>query len=169
MAHKRRIMGVFQDETQAAHTVKAMADAPWRIESVHSPIPSTRLAKAAGTQTSKVGYFTLVGGIIGFISGFTLAAFTASRWELIVSGKPVMAWIPFVIVGFEFTILVAVLGNVIGLMTQARIPDWKPLTHYDARCSGDHYGVLASCKPEDEDDLIRFIQSNGGEARVYET
>jgi molybdopterin-containing oxidoreductase family membrane subunit len=49
--------------------------------------------------------------------------------------------IPFVIVGFEFTVLFAVFGNVIGLLTCMRLPDYKGLDIYDPRCSGEHFGA----------------------------
>ena len=92
-----------------------------------------------------MGYFTLAGGIIGFFSGIGLAIYTALQWNLIVSGKPVVALIPFLIVGFEFTILFAVFGNVLGLLFQTNLPEFQSLRIYDPRCSGEHFGILASC------------------------
>ncbi len=115
-----------------------------------------------------IGWFTLAGGIIGFVAGFSLAIFTSVQWELIVGGKPVIALIPFVIVGFEGTILLAVFGNIIGLLTQMRIPSDKWLKHYDSRCSGDHFGVLASCEPGQLDGLKDFFQQQGGKVRVFD-
>lgn len=169
MAEKKYVMGLFEDEKAAAATVEGMKGLPWNLDRVHSPIPSERLSTALQLKKSPVGYFTLVGGIIGFCCGFLLAAFTATRWSMIVSGKPVVALVPFFIVGFEFTVLFAVLGNVIGMITQSRLPAWGGQErHYDERISGSHYGILASCEPAQEAELIRFFQKNGGEARAYD-
>ena len=55
-------------------------------------------------------------------TGFALAIFTALRWELVVSRKPVVALVPFVIVGFEFTILFSIFGNLIGMLVLSRLP-----------------------------------------------
>lgn len=163
MADKQYIMGLFKDEDKAAAAVTALAKAPWALERVHSPIPSEKLSKALHLKKSMVGWFTLAGGIVGFFSGFALAAFTSSRWGLIVSGKPIVALVPFFIVGFEFTILFAVFGNVVGLLTQMGLPKWKQAMPYDQRCSGDRYGIVAACDPADKEKLLVFFKQHGGE------
>lgn len=169
MAEKAYVMGLFEDENAAVATIDAMKGLPWHLDRVHSPIPSAKLSAALKLRKSWVGYFTLGGGILGFCCGFLLAAFASTRWSLIVGGKPVVALVPFFIVGFEFTVLFAVLGNVIGMLTQSRLPAWGgPHHHYDERISGAHYGILASCDPKGREGLIRFFQKNGGEARVYD-
>ncbi|MDX9788298.1 MAG: DUF3341 domain-containing protein [Desulfobacterales bacterium] len=169
MADRKYVMGLFKDDARAAEAIRAMATLPWRIDRVHSPIPSEKIAAALKLKKSAVGYFTLAGGIIGFFVGFLLAAFTATRWNLLVGGKPVVALVPFFIVGFEFTVLFAVFGNIIGMMTQARLPARGALTHYDERLSGAHYGLLASCEPGAQEALLAFVEQNGGEARCYDT
>ena len=87
---------------------------------------------------------------------------------MIVSGKPIVAIIPFIVVGFEATILGSVIGNVLGLLTQTRLPSNKWMKYYDPRCSGEHFGVLASCEPQNEDGLKDFFQKQGAEVKVFE-
>ena len=166
MPAEYRVMGLFTDENQTISAIRDIKDSPWPMHRVHSPIPSHKIADALELKKSKVGYFTLAGGITGFFAGFLLAIFTASQWHLIVSGKPVISLVPFFIVGFEFTILFAVFGNVVGLIHQMRLPEYKGLEQYDPRCSGDCFGVMASCKAEELEGLKHFFQSKGGEAKV---
>ncbi len=160
------IMGIFSSERLAATAIDGLRETPWTIERVHSPIPSHTIEHALEPPRSRVGWFTLAGGIIGFFSGFFLAAFTSLRWSLIVSGKPVVALVPFFIVGFEFTILFAVLGNVLGLISQARLPRFDTQPGYDERFSGDHFGVLARCSAAEQDELTRFFKENGAEIKT---
>ncbi len=167
MGAECQVMGLFTDENRAASAITALAKTPWPLEQVHSPIPSHKLSDALQQKKSKVGYFTLIGGVIGFFSGFALAMFTATRWSLIVGGKPVIALVPFVIVGFEFTILFAILGNVIGLLTQGNLPDYEGLDVYDPSCSGDHFGVLATCPDSEKEQLITYFKEKGGTTRVF--
>jgi molybdopterin-containing oxidoreductase family membrane subunit len=115
-----------------------------------------------------VGYFTLAGGLLGFFTGFALAIYTAVQWNIIVSGKPVVAWISFLIVGFEFTILFAVFGNILGFLTQARLPEFESLKIYDPRSSGEYFGVMASCVESEQEKLMEFLKSRGGEVKVFE-
>jgi molybdopterin-containing oxidoreductase family membrane subunit len=161
------VMGLFKDEGKA---VKAIADLPaagFSFRRVHSPIPSRKIMDALKLRKGRVGWFTLAGGIFGFFAGFSLAIFTAVQWHLIVSGKPIVSLIPFFIVGFEFTILFSVFGNVIGLLVCSRLPDYRGLDRYDPRCSGEHFGVLAACAAGREGELMDFFRKKGGEVKVF--
>jgi len=169
MTPKRHIMGLFKSEDKVVTAINALKQSSYEFIRVNTPIPSHKIMDALQLKKSRVGWFTLCGGILGFIGGFALAIFTATRWNLIVSGKPIIAIIPFVVVGFEVTILGAVFGNVIGLLTQMRLPSFRWFQHYDTRCSGEHFGVLAACEPMQENGLKDFFQEQGAEVRVFET
>lgn len=158
-----RITGLFKDDRQAADAVEAVRRAGWSLENVHGPVPSEAITEAAACKKSGVGWFTLAGGIIGLFTGFMLAVFTAGRWELIVSGKPVMAYIPFFIVGFEFTILFSVFGNIVGMILMMGLPANRDLPGYDPRCSGEHFGVVVGCPPGQADEVKRFFAEQGAE------
>jgi hypothetical protein len=162
------IMGVFEAEDQAARAIRDLRGGGYEVERVHSPIPSHAIDEALQAPKSKVGWFTLAGGITGFLTGFLLAIFTATRWHLIVQGKPVVALIPFFIVGFEFTILFSVFGNVLGLISQARLPRFKASPGYDPAFTGGHFGVLASCAGGQESSLADFFKTRGAEVRRLE-
>ena len=165
MADDRYLMGLFLEEGGAVAAVGALGESSFRVEKVFSPVPSHRLADALKVKKSRVGVFTLLGGVFGFFAGFLLAIFTASRWDLIVSGKPVLALVPFLIVGFEFTILFAVFGNIIGFLFLTDLPrsDWR--RHYDERLSGRYYGVLAACPADREQELAALLERQGADVK----
>ena len=168
MATDISVMGLFPDEQKTASTIEAMAEYPWKIDQVHSPFPSHRILDALKVNKSPLGWITLAGGILGFISGFGLAIYTGLEWKLIVWGKPVLAWFPFVIVGFEFTILFSVIANVLGLIVLSNLPDYKGLDKYDPRCSREHFGILATCAAGEKEKVIAFFESQGGEVKIFE-
>ncbi len=165
---RRHVMGIFNDEDRTIDAIKALKESAFPIKKVHSPIPSHKLMDAMGVRKSLLGYFTLMGGIAGFFIGFFLAMYTSVQWNLIVSGKPIVALVPFFIVGFECTILFGVLGNVIGLLTLSRLPRYKNLQQYDERLSGNHFGIVAECEEGQQENLTRFFEEKGAETkRVY--
>ena len=168
MPAERKVLGIFAHESDAVSALRALEDTPWQVRQVHSPIPSDHLAEALKLETSRVGYFTLAGGIIGFFLGFFLAMYCAWQWKLIVGGKPVVSLIAFFIVGFEFTILFAVFGNVIGMLIQARLPDFRGPGPLDPRLTGSHFGILSACRPDGLEDLTLFFQQQGAEVKVLE-
>ena len=168
MATDISVMGLFPDEQKTVSTIEAMAGYPWTIDQVHSPFPSHRILDALKVKKSPLGWITLAGGILGFISGFSLAIYTGLEWKLIVWGKPVIAWFPFVIVGFEFTILFSVIANVLGLIVLSNLPDYKGLDKYDPRCSGEHFGIVTTCTEGEQDQVIEFFRNQGGETKVFD-
>jgi molybdopterin-containing oxidoreductase family membrane subunit len=161
------ILGLFETEDQTAAAILELHRSTWTLERVHTPFPSHKIMDALQLQKSKVGWFTLAGGIIGFFTGFLLAAFTAARWGLIVGGKPVVALVPFFIVGFEFTILFAIFGNVLGIISCARLPRFALQRRYDPRVSANRFGILATCPAPEQERLIAFFQQKGAEIRDF--
>ena len=168
MAAEKYILGLFKNEDQVVATIQALKNSAYTFRRVNSPFPGPKIMAALKLKKSKVGWFTLSGGIFGFLAGFALSIYMALQWNLIVGGKPIVAIIPFIVVGFEATILFAVFGNIFGLLTQARIPSSKWLKYYDPRCSAEHFGVLASCQPEQMPGLQDFFLQLGGEVRVFD-
>ena len=168
MGPKRFLMGLFKNEDQVVAAVNELKASGYTFHRVNSPFPSHKIMDALNLKKSMVGWFTLAGGIIGLVGGFALAVFTAVQWDLIVSGKPIIAIVPFVIVGFEATILFAVFGNILGLLTQTRLPSYKLMQYYDPRCSGEYFGVLASCESNQENELNEFFRKQGAEVRVFQ-
>ncbi len=168
MADDRLFLGLFTDEARTASAIEDLKVSPFELRRVHGPFPSHKIAHALNQKKSRVGYFTLAGGIFGFFTGYALATFTSVQWNLIVSGKPIFAPIPFLIVGFEFTILFAVFGNVIGMLTQTRLPKDKVPDVYDPKCTGTHFGIVAACAKERVEELRAFFQTRGGDVRVFE-
>ncbi len=62
-------------------------------------------------------------------------------------------------------VLFGVFGNVLGLLTQARLPRFRRPEHYDPGFSGERFGVLASCDTGETEGLVAFFQKAGGEAK----
>ncbi|ACN14623.1 conserved hypothetical protein [Desulforapulum autotrophicum HRM2] len=155
------VTGLYQNQEETLAAVEKIQAEGFTVTEVHSPIPSNALARALGTKKSRIGWFTLTGGIIGFISGFSLAVFTATRWSLIVSGKPIISWIPFFVIAFELTILFAVLGNVLGIVTQVGLPDPDYEKNYDPECSGSLYGIEVASTPENAECLKDLLVHTG--------
>ncbi len=159
--HATTITALFKSEEDTLAAIREIREHGWQVTEVRSPVPAERIAEALGRGKSRVGWFTFAGGVIGFFSGFSLAAFTATRWDLIVSGKPVLSWIPFFIIAFEFTILFAVFGNVLGLLTQLGLPEKDYETNYHEECSGDMYGIEAVADQSEAERLKEVVGRTG--------
>jgi len=163
------VTGLYNTQEETLAAVEKIQEKGFEVTEVHSPIPSNALAQALDRKKSRIGWFTLTGGLIGFFSGFALPVFTSTRWNLIVSGKPILSWIPFFVIAFEFTILFAVLGNVVGIVTQVGLPDPDYEKNYDPECSGSLYGIEVASPPENADSLRDLLDETGSLKKQRET
>jgi len=89
------------------------------------------------------------------------------KWGFIVSGKPPVVFVPYVIVSFEFCILFAVFATLLGIAIHTRLPRFRLPPEYDPRFSRDHYGVVVPAG-EGEKPRVREILLKAGAAEVRE-
>ncbi|HVO34580.1 MAG TPA: DUF3341 domain-containing protein [Gemmatimonadales bacterium] len=143
MSARTGVVGVFGqlDATVTAiETLKARGYANYRV---YSPVPRPELAEALAKRESPVRLFTLFGALSGTAFGFFYAIATSLDWPLITGGKPIIAWPPFIVIGFETTILIGALVTVAGMFLLAGLPKLGRAPGYDPRFSNDKFGVVA--------------------------
>lgn len=134
----------------------------------YAPVPNHEIEEALGAKKSPVGFFTLAGGIIGLISGFSLAGFTAAEWNLVLGGKPPVTLIPFVVIGFEFTILFGALATLLGLIINAKLPSYKKFKGYKPEFAVDHFGIAIEAHETELEALTEWLMKNDAKEVSYE-
>jgi len=117
------IVGEFDDaDTLVAAAAKARADGYRKVEA-YSPFPVHGLAEALEVNDSKVFYITFIAGLLGFLGGCALEAFTSAvDYPMNVGGRPYISWPQFVPVAYECTILAAAFGAVLGMLGLNGLP-----------------------------------------------
>ena len=112
-----RIVAVFDSPHAVERAIDASRQAGWRAVTVCSPAFDERLLQHVGATKSPVAVWALVGGILGSICGFVLTIGTVRQWPgLIVSGKPLVSTLPFLIIVFVLAILFASIGAVVSFL-----------------------------------------------------
>ena len=155
------IVGVFSHVDCCTDAILALKDKGMRRFRVYYPTAEHVIEEAIGKPTSPVGIATLIGALTGLISGFSLARFTSLKWGLIVWGKPLEGWYPWLIVGFEFTILFGCLSNFLAMLALTGLFRYKPPPGYDERFSIDQYGIYVPCGTEDENAFRELLTEKG--------
>ena len=156
------LMGIFAYLDDLIAAVKALKQAKTDF-TVYTPVPRHEIKEAIDMKPSPVRYFTLFGAVIGIISGLGLAVFTVLQWNFIVSGKPIVPWVPFVIIAFEFCILLGVLITVVGMLVTIRLPQFHIPLYYDPRFSVDHFGILVSSVETRQEEVAKILKEAGAE------
>jgi hypothetical protein len=163
MSSVRHLLGFFDRASQVVTAVRALQDKKIVVADVYSPVPNEEIVElVAGTKPSRVRYGTFMGAIAGLSGGLGLALWTASVWGLFVDGKPIFGLIPFVVVGFELTILLGAIFNLIGLLIFARLPHRGFPDHaYRPQFSDDRFGVWVKAEPTRADEAKTTMLSAG--------
>jgi hypothetical protein len=102
------LVAIFGDPDAAARALRALAAAG--VDDVRvvspAPYPAVHLTGRPGPWRF-LGVIALVGGLIGLGSATALQVLTSRSLNIIVGGKPVIAWPAFGVVMFELTLLFA--------------------------------------------------------------
>lgn len=106
----------------------------YRKMDAYSPFHVEGLAHAIGFKRNGVALITLMGGLLGGLTGFGLQYWiNVLNYPLNIGGKPLDSWVAFIIVTFELTVLGAALAGTIGMLALNGLPmPYHPLFNVDA-------------------------------------
>lgn len=154
------ILGIFKDVESAALAVESLVQAGFaeeRITSLSSvPYPDGVLVKSA--PCSRFRRVSLVGGILGAAAGFLLAAGTSWVYPVQTGDKPIISPFPTGIITYEFAMLFAIIGAMVGMFLEMGLPP-RGSRVYDPAISEGFIGIEVSAASEAEagraEDLMR--------------
>lgn len=157
------VVGVFGELDGLILALRELKSKGYDSVTVYSPVPRHEIDDVLDEPVSPVRLFTLVGGLTGCTLGFAYAISTSLDWPLIVGGKPINSLPPFVIIGFECTILIGALSTVAGMFLNARLPKLRKAAGYDPRFSNDKFGVLVMGGPSQVTGAEQLLKAAGAE------
>ncbi len=163
MAHEPALLGIFPYLDDLLAALKRAKKEGCKILTVFSPIHFSEIQEILGHKPSPVRYLCLAGGILGGTSLVGLAVYAHLSFRLITSGKPVLPWIPFVIVFFEGTVLLAVIFAVAAWILKGRLPRVRLPAAYDPRFSEDRFGILMGYQGEEQEAIRKLLMESGAE------
>ena len=168
MTAQRHLLGIYARTDALAAALRELNAKKIPIAEVYSPVNDEEIIALAAPVRSPVRYVTFSGAIAGLVTGMGLALLTTAVWELAVGGKPVYSIVPFLVVGFELTILLGALATLAGLLLFARLPRTKfPAPGYRPAFTDDRFGVWVSC-PAGRVDEAKALLAGSGALEVQE-
>lgn len=147
----------------AARTLEARG---LQIGEVYSPVPVEEVVHVVCPGRSPVRFITFAGGVTGLVAGLSLAVLTTSVWDLVVSGKPLYGIPPYMVPGFELTILLGALSTLLGLLVFSRLPARRfPAPAWRPAFGVDRFGLWVR-GPETRLDEARAVLAEAGALEV---
>ncbi len=146
MSQTGGLLAAYRELDAATDAISSLKENGYADYTVYAPAPIPELADAVGHKVSPVRLWTLFGGLTGCVAGFAMTLWMSYDYPVVVGGKPLGSVIPYVVIGFELTILIGALSTLAGLAfhtwrTNQRAP-------YDGRFSDDQIGIYVPCPVE---------------------
>jgi mono/diheme cytochrome c family protein len=170
------ITALFDDPDSIIGAAKKVVNEGYKKFDVNTPYPLHGMDPAMGLKRSKLGFVTLFFGFSGTAFILLFMYWTMSvDYPMVIGGKPYFALPAFIPITFEFTVLLAALSTVFGMiMAFFNLPyNNHPLhdTEYMKRVSVDRYGlvILAEDVLFDENKVQELFKSLGAKEieKVY--
>ncbi len=125
----------------------------------YSPAPFEQIDDALDDRPSKVRVFTLVGGLTGVVTGFLMQIWMSLEWPIKIGGKAFTSIPPYVIIGFELTILFGGVLTLVGLLLVGRLYPRTLDRAYSPRFSAEEFGVVVTCGDRDVAEVDALLRA----------
>jgi hypothetical protein len=135
---------------------------------VYSPAPNHEIDEALSHRVSPVRLFTLIGGLTGCTAGFAMTIWMSYDWPAVVGGKPIASIPPYVVIGFELTILLGALSTVAAVALFSVLMGKRGVA-YDPRFSDDQIGIFVASPPDQGGAVEQLLRSAGAVEVRHET
>jgi|TARA_Y100000310_G_C20693991_1_gene824198 molybdopterin-containing oxidoreductase family membrane subunit len=161
------IMALFEYEDDVITAARELRQSGFEELSLMSPIPIHEADSALDLGKSTVRRFSLAGAIIGAISGFGIATFSALTFILPTAGRAIITVPPFLIIAYEMTILFGVLATLIGFFIVARLPAWNDAA-YRVESNIDGFSLAVTVMADGDREAAEKIFRDAGAKDVSE-
>jgi len=162
----KRVLGLFPYVENLLHAAERMKGAGYGI-SIISPVPLVHeIEHEMGEERDNVRYFTIFGGINGFVFGTVFALGTAALYVLPRGGRPIFSITPTLIISYETTILLGVLMTLFGFLVLNMLPFMNRRKVYDPGADVDSFGLLVEGIREDKYEEVENILLEHGASEV---
>ena len=154
------LVSVYDMPSDVATVVRKLKARGFEDLTTYSPAPFEAIEDAEDPKPSGVRLFTLIGGLLGVVTGFGMQIWMAMNWPIKIAGKNIAAIPPMWIVGFELTILFGGILTVIGFLIMGGLYP-RPLDeHYSPRFSAEEFGVVVHCEERDVSEVESLMRGH---------
>ena len=160
-------LGTFKDVETAINAVDGLIKAGFAEREITS-LTSTPYPDGVIVKTDQRTWFrkmSVGGGIFGACAGFLLAAGTAYLYPVQTGDKAIIAYFPTGIITYELTMLFAILGAIVGMFVEMKLPPWKERV-YDPAIGEGSIGISVSVGSREQMVKAGKIMEAAGAVRI---
>jgi len=117
------LMAEFEHPEELLDAARRAREAGYRKMGAYTPIPVEGLSAVMGHGRTRLPMLTLLGGVIGGLSGYAMQYYASViSYPLNVGGRPLHSWPAFIPITFELTVLGAALFTVLSILGLSGLP-----------------------------------------------
>lgn len=157
------LLGVYDMPGPVAETARRLRNRGFTDMEIYAPAAFPELDDAIDERPSGVRGFTLVGGLLGVVTGFALTIWMSIDWPVMIGGKPFASIPTYTIIAFELTILFGGLATFLGLLVVGKLPYGSFGKHdkaYSARFSGEEFGLVVDVPERDVSEVDALLRAH---------
>ena len=154
------VIGAFRELDSAVHAIEELKQRRLGEVTVYTPTPRHEIEHAIDAGPSPVRLFTLIGGLTGCAAGFGMTLWMSYDWPILVGGKPIGSIPPYVVIGFELTILLGALSTVAAVALFSVLMGKRGIA-YDPKFSDDQIGIFVPSGADQFRPLEQLLRSAG--------
>ncbi len=160
-------LGIFKDIETATRAVDSLVKGGFDEETITSltsaPYPDGVIVKT--DQRTWFRWMSLACGIFGAATGFLLAAGTAYMYPVQTGDKPIIAFYPTGIITYELTMLFAILGAIVGMFLEMKLPPWRERI-YDPAIGEGAIGISVTVDSREQMSRAAKIMEAAGALKI---
>lgn len=159
------VMAEFETPAELVDAARRTREAGYRKFDAYSPYPLHELDEAMDLRDNRVSLFTLIGGLLGCIGGYSLAWWvSAVALPLNIGGRPLNSMPMFIPITFECTVLIGGLTAAISMIMMNGMPSpYHPVFNVERFVNASRNKFFLCIESEDpqfdREQTVRFLES----------
>ena len=159
-----QMLALFKEDeaAAAANATEALEQAGYTNQEFEILTGSPYPEGAFGEREAKhrLYVFPFMGAVLGISLAITWTVWTQAAFPLMTGGKPILSLPPMVIIGYEWTLLFAIIFTILGIFFESRIPNVMAGI-YDPRITEGFIGIKVNCAQDRVNSVEQLFQRAG--------